>query len=80
MAALVALAHPSHILLYAPGDARAYRLATPRTILENNDFRPVCGYFAASPPACNPTPFENRVLFLSQAMAALVALAIPELI
>ncbi|PQX40253.1 hypothetical protein C5955_18275 [Cronobacter sakazakii] len=54
MAALVALAHPSHILLYAPGDARAYRLATPRTILENNDFRPVCGYacvgFPRSPP------------------------------
>ncbi|EKA9349255.1 hypothetical protein ACLF30_002897 [Cronobacter sakazakii] len=45
--------------------------------MENNDFRPVCGYFAASPPARNPKPFENRVLFLSQAMAALVALAIP---
>ncbi|PQY21065.1 hypothetical protein C5964_03775 [Cronobacter sakazakii] len=80
VAALVALAHPGHILLYAPGDSLAYRLATPRTILENNDFLPVCGYFAASPPSRNPKPFENRVLFLSQAMAALVALAIPELI
>lgn len=44
VAALVALAHPGHILLYAPGDSLAYRLATPRTILENNDFLPVCGY------------------------------------
>lgn len=38
----------------------------------------VCSWgLAASPPARNPKPFENRVLFLSQAMAALVALAIP---
>ncbi|PUV45568.1 hypothetical protein CDU02_05670 [Cronobacter sakazakii] len=35
MAALVALAHPGHILLYAPGDSLAYRLATPRTALKN---------------------------------------------
>lgn len=44
VAALVALAHPGHILLYAPGDSLAYRLATPRTMLENKDFLPVCGY------------------------------------
>lgn len=76
VAALVALAHPGHILLYAPGDSLAYRLATPRTILENKDFLSVCGYFAASPPSRNPKRFENRT-FLFQAVAALVTLATP---
>lgn len=37
VAALVARPYPSHILMYAPGDAPAYRLATSRTILENSD-------------------------------------------
>ncbi|EKK3983748.1 hypothetical protein [Cronobacter sakazakii] len=46
--------------------------------MENNDFRPVCGYFAASPPSRNPKPFENRVYILLR-MRSLTALPHPEL-
>ncbi|EOV9696774.1 hypothetical protein ACN5OH_004053, partial [Cronobacter turicensis] len=49
-----------------PGDSLAYRLATPRTILENKDFLPVCGY------ACVgfPRSLQSHTFVCSRGFAA----------